>query len=389
MKEREREREAKAGKRKERCHFRWRRRKKKPKPLISFFPPPPPPLGLVHCTEFIAASPLLPSTGLSLDRISDDLPEWISLSKVLARSLGFDSEEDSDRWSKSQRSRVFHYYLPVFFWIRAQLEEKRRSSSSTAPLVVGIQAPQGCGKTTLVAELETLLASVGLRAASVSVDDFYLTFEGQQRLASEFEGNPLLELRGNAGSHDLELGSATLDRLLKGEEEQIALPRYDKSLHGGRGDRAPESSWPSVSTPVDVVLFEGWMLGFRPVGAEQAAKVSPHLPAVDEFLERYEAEWDRRCDSWLMIRATNGPSCVYRWRLQAERQLRAATGGKGMTDEQVADFVDRFLPAYEAYLPGAAERGPPGCREGRVLVVGVEDDRSLSREQPGPPRELK
>ena len=66
-----------------------------------------------------------------------------------------------------------------------------------------------------------------------------------------------------------------------------------------------------------------------------------------------------------------------------------ATGGEGMTDEQVRDFVDRFLPAYEAYLPGSAERGPPGCREGGVLVVGVEDDRSLSREQPGPPRGLK
>jgi D-glycerate 3-kinase len=59
-----------------------------------------------------------------------------------------------------------------------------------------------------------------------------------------------------------------------------------------------------------------------------------------------------------------------------------------MTDEQVKDFVDRFLPAYEAYLPGAAERGPPGSKKGRVLVIGVEDDRSLSREQPGPPRGL-
>lgn len=364
--------------------------KKKPKPLISFcfYPFKKKTSHFLLSAEFIAASPLLPSTGLSLDQISANLPEWISLSKTLAKSLGFDSGDDSGRWSKSQRSRVFHYYLPVFFWVRAQLEEKRRRSSSDSPLVVGIQAPQGCGKTTLVAELETLLASAGLRAASVSVDDFYLTFEGQQKLASEFRGNPLLELRGNAGSHDLELGSRTLEKLVKGEQKEIALPRYDKSLHAGRGDRAPERSWPSVSSPVDVVLFEGWMLGFRPVGAEQAARVSPHLPAVDGFLEGYEAAWDQWCDSWLIVRATNGPSCVYRWRLEAERQLRAATGGKGMTDEQVADFVDRFLPAYEAYLPGSAERGPPGSERGQVLVVGVEDDRSLSREQPGPPRGL-
>ena len=130
------------------------------------------------------------------------------------------------------------------------------------------------------------------------------------------------------------------------------------------------------------------MLGFRPVGAAKARGASPHLPAVDAFLEGYERAWDSRCDSWLVVRATKGPSCVYGWRLQAERQLREASGGKGMTDEQVKDFVDRFLPAYEAYLPGAAERGPPGSKKGRVLVIGVEDDRSLSREQPGPPRGL-
>ena len=379
--------------------IRWRRRTEKQKtqklPYLFFFSPPLPPPP--KKSEYIAASPLLPSTGLSLAQISANLPEWVSLSKVLAESLNFGSSAgDRDRWSEAQRSRVFHYYLPVFFWVRAQLDEKRKrdgGGSTSSPLVVGIQAPQGCGKTTLVAELEALLGAVGLRAAAVSVDDFYLTFEGQQRLAAEFAGNPLLELRGNAGSHDLRLGAETLARLAKagkgGEEEEIALPRYDKSLHGGRGDRAPEAAWPRVRGPVDVVLFEGWMLGFRPVGASEAAKVSPHLAAVDKFLEEYEQQWDRACDSWLMIRATNGPSCVYSWRLQAERQLREATGGKGMSDEQVKDFVDRFLPAYEAYLPGSAELGPPGARKGGVLVVGVEDDRSLSREQPGPPRGLE
>ena len=216
--------------------FRWRPRKKQTQ--TSPIPIKQPPF-----SEFIAASPLLPSTGLSLPSIAANLPEWISLSKTLAESLKLAPDRSS--WSGSQRSRVFQYYLPVFFWVRAQLEDKKAreiagsGSPSSAPLVVGIQAPQGCGKTTLVAELETLLASVGLRAASVSVDDFYLTFEGQQKLASEFAGNPLLELRGNAGSHDLALGAETLERLVRGEEGAIALPRYDKSLHGGRGDRAP------------------------------------------------------------------------------------------------------------------------------------------------------
>ena len=46
-----------------------------------------------------------------------------------------------------------------------------------------MQAPQGCGKTTLVEELQHLLELAGYRVASVSIDDFYLTFEDQQDLA--------------------------------------------------------------------------------------------------------------------------------------------------------------------------------------------------------------
>ena len=42
---------------------------------------------------------------------------------------------------------------------------------------------QGCGKTTLVELLEALFAHNGIRAASVSIDDFYLTFADQQALA--------------------------------------------------------------------------------------------------------------------------------------------------------------------------------------------------------------
>ena len=42
---------------------------------------------------------------------------------------------------------------------------------------------QGCGKTTLVEELEALFEHEGVRTASVSIDDFYLTFADQQALA--------------------------------------------------------------------------------------------------------------------------------------------------------------------------------------------------------------
>lgn len=50
---------------------------------------------------------------------------------------------------------------------------------------------------------------------------------------------------------------------LMSAEGFIPFPRYDKSKFQGRGDRADQSTWPQVEAPLDIVLFEGWMLGFR------------------------------------------------------------------------------------------------------------------------------
>ncbi|XLR13718.1 hypothetical protein S83_041656, partial [Arachis hypogaea] len=73
--------------------------------------------------------------------------------------------------------------------------------------------------------------------------------------------------RENAGSHDLPLSVETLIALSKLTREgmKIKPPRYDKSAFNGRGDRADPSTWPEVEGPLTVVLFEGWMLGFKPL----------------------------------------------------------------------------------------------------------------------------
>ena len=78
---------------------------------------------------------------------------------------------------------------------------------------VGISAPQGCGKTTLVTELEKLLGHEGLPCAVVSVDDFYLTHADQTSLAQTHQDNWLLQGRGHAGTHDVALGTKTLQGL--------------------------------------------------------------------------------------------------------------------------------------------------------------------------------
>ena len=99
------------------------------------------------------------------------------------------------------------------------------------------------------------------------------------------EGNRLLELRSNAGTHDIKLAHDTLKQLksANSESSEVSLVRYDKSAHSGRGDRKPKSEWQSVKGKVDVVLFEGWMLGFRPLLDQAAQKVALVLCNVQYF----------------------------------------------------------------------------------------------------------
>lgn len=78
--------------------------------------------------------------------------------------------------------------------------------------------------------------------------------------------------------------------------------RYDKSAFIGRGDRADPSTWPKVPGPLDLVFFEGWMLGFKPVTDEAAGAVEASLQEVNRQLAGYQEAWDSLVDAWLVIR---------------------------------------------------------------------------------------
>lgn len=260
-------------------------------------------------------------------------------------------------------ARVYHMYLPIFFFareiLRARRAEAGSSNAKAATVAVGLSAPQGCGKTTLVDVLVERFAAEGITCAAVSFDDFYLRGAEQDAVAAASPSNPLLQVRGNAGTHDVELGSATLRALKHSDSgETLALPRYDKAQRGGRGDRAPADTWPALPSPPDIVLLEGWMAGFAPVSpSAEALREYQGLTEVNEALARYKA-WHELMDAWVVV-GVDDPAVVYQWRLQAERAM-AASGRPGMSDAQVADFVSRYMPAYHAYLPAlyaAAEAG--------------------------------
>lgn len=266
--------------------------------------------------------------------------------------------------------RVEQLYLPIFFWCRAQRLRTQRTAPGSA-CVIFVSAPQGSGKSTLVRFLEERFAADGLKCAQFSYDDVYLTATEQTALASCSQ-NELLELRGAAGTHDLGLGAATLDSLKKGQ--RTPLPAYDKSLHEGRGDRLPQSEWPVAEQAVDVVLFEGWMAGFKPLDdVERCAAIDTGLPAVDCKLGDYAA-WDAVADAWVVL-GVDDTQRIFDWRLEAERQMAKANGGAALNDDKVRDFVRRFLPSYEAYTPALYEAATKGGVDGKPTLCCFLDEK--------------
>jgi D-glycerate 3-kinase len=60
------------------------------------------------------------------------------------------------------------------------------------------------------------------------------------------------------------------------ERRRIKLPAYDKSLFDGQGDRADDATWAVVNQneneTIDVIVLEGWCVGFCALSGEDLEK---------------------------------------------------------------------------------------------------------------------
>jgi len=170
------------------------------------------------------------------------------------------------------------------------------------------------------------------------------------------------------------LGTCVLQNLKRvndADGRNVNIPFFDKSLFNGEGDRVSRGE--TVEGPVDVVILEGWCVGFFPMNKElieeRWKEPVPTLEvdtfdmktfvsvddilAVNERLTQY-VEWWKALDAFIQVDTSllthcchvshslkiRGPtsaqlSIIYKWRLQQEHNMKAKNGGKGMTDDQV------------------------------------------------------
>ncbi|QUC19997.1 uncharacterized protein UV8b_04238 [Ustilaginoidea virens] len=268
--------------------------------------------------------------------------------------------------------------------------QRHKAASPRRPLIVGLNGMQGVGKTTLVASLALALEGKSIKTLVFSLDDLYLTRQDQVEFASANAGNALVQHRGEPGTHDVDLARSIFASLVEGQPTSI--PRFDKALFQGHGDRLPREQWRRLNQPGDepteVIIFEGWSVGFRPISAEslEAKWEAPsrtlrkhnleHLLFVNERLAEYDGITEY-FDVFIHLDSEDADS-VYAWRQEQEHSLRAARGDPdaGMTPEQVTRFVDGYYPAYELYTEGVRS-GIFAERPGRQLRIVVGRDRRV------------
>jgi D-glycerate 3-kinase len=263
--------------------------------------------------------------------------------------------------------------LPFYLPLAEHVARLQRHKS--APLIVGIQGPQAAGKTTLTHLLERVLSDVaGLKVATLSIDDIYLTRAERAALAARV--HPLFMTRGVPGTHDVQLGVRVLEALI--QPGSSAIPRFDKA----QDDRLPEHAWPRVEGPCDVVLFEGLWIGLPAL--DEAALQEP-VNAL-EAREDPRADWRRYanqqlrdsypalfapCETLIHFQVPDF-ACVKRWRSGAEHALRARLEAAGADTTRVMDdaALARFFDHYERFSLHAMQVMP--ARAGVVLRLDRE-----------------
>jgi D-glycerate 3-kinase len=274
---------------------------------------------------------------------------------------------------------------------------KKRHEESSKPIILGITGMQGSGKSTWASVIVKILTSEHhLHTITVSLDDFYKTHDELIAQRDKNSENKLYRTRGQPGTHDEQLAKKFFDDLREYREDgELKIPSFDKSKFNGEGDRTSVSDWPTVKRRPDVVVFEGWCVGFQPVtqafiearhSLAMAGKLPVNTPAKHNISHLFEVNESlkRYCDAFMGAQYfdffihidTDDLRNVYTWRLQQEHRMIEAKGS-GMSDQEVRDFIDGYMPSYEIYLNKL--RGVFFGDKGRRVRVVLDKERCVEQ----------
>lgn len=234
---------------------------------------------------------------------------------------------------------------------------KMHHMSAGKPIIVAINGCQGSGKSTLTDYLKDYLENIhGLKIANLSLDDFYFSQIERESLAEKI--HPLFKTRGVPGTHDIKLAMQIIKQLVA-DSGTIKLPRFDKSTDNPFSN----DCWPEISTPVDIVIFEGWCVGAQhqitsmlqqPVNTLESEQDQSGVwrQYVNQQLKNVYEPLYSNIDFWIMLKAPSFEN-VYAWRLEQEQKLakQSMENAQGiMSEQQIASFIQYYQRLTEHML---------------------------------------
>ena len=217
---------------------------------------------------------------------------------------------------------------------------------------LGVSGAQGSGKSTFCELLSFWLqANHKLKTAVLSIDDLYLTRSERHQLSQTV--HPLCAFRGVPGTHDVGLGHRVMDELAGAAPDgKTRIPRFNKTLD----DRRPPSEWESICGQTNVLLFEGWCVGAKPLGPwtgpinQREAEDDPDGQWVNwsnrELKQKYGKLFDR-LDGLVMLKVPSMETVRKgRWKQEQRAWARLSesdTVHPGlMTESEVHHYVALF-----------------------------------------------
>ena len=260
---------------------------------------------------------------------TDRTQQWIEFGQPAADDVtGLPADSTEDSWAVVRACCV----APVIQLIRA-----------SHPRVFAVSGHVGAGKSTVARAVASSLANGGTRAVALSLDDFYLPRAERERRGIAWRAAP--------GSHDIDLAVETLDAIQNGSQP-LVLPRFEPS----RDDRGADEC---LQESPDVVLFDGWIIGYDGEGYD---RILPYL------------DWHLHLDV---------PKAVARDRRFArETKLREETG-RAFSPERMQQFWDEVLgPGFDTWVPASASHADIVVRfdeAGPSCLVDSRLDEFLSR----------
>lgn len=243
-----------------------------------------------------------------------------------------------------------------YFWIPLALELAEKRKHHNHPFTIGILGSQGTGKSTLTKILSMIWQSLNIPNVGISLDDLYKTYEERQKLLAT---DSRLIWRGPPSTHDVSLGLKVLNQLHHGYYP-VEIPRFDKSLHNGFGDRI--SNYNNIEENkinlVEIIILEGWFVGVQPVTEKMF--INPPYPIVTEEDKKFACDCNNRLREYmplwekldyLMILNPEDYRFSLQWRKIAEHKM-INQGKTGMSDEDIEQFVYYFWKALhpEIYI---------------------------------------